>query len=145
MYSVTLPKARTSRSREKWKWTCSVMSDSLWPHGLYKPTRLLCPRDFPGNSTGVYCHFLLQGIFPTQGSNPGLPHCRKTLYRLSHQGIWLIHFLVRRLFLLGHSLAIKLPHTHVQTKYPCNQPHFEENNLISYLPIDTNRKKIKIY
>ena len=33
------------------------------------------------------CHFLLQGIFLTQGSNPGLPHCRQTLYRLSHQGI----------------------------------------------------------
>ena len=32
------------------------------------------------------CHFLLQGIFPIQGSNPGLPHCRQTLYRLSHQG-----------------------------------------------------------
>ena len=31
-------------------------------------------------------HFLLQGIFPTQESNPGLPHCRQTLYRLSHQG-----------------------------------------------------------
>ena len=37
-------------------------------------------------STGVGCHFLLQAIFPTQGSNPGLPHCRQTLYRLSHQG-----------------------------------------------------------
>ena len=49
-------------------------------------TRLLCPRDFPGNSTGVDCHFLLQGIFETQGSNPGLPHCRQTLYCLSHQG-----------------------------------------------------------
>ena len=49
-------------------------------------TKLLCPRDFPGKSTGVGCHFLLQGIFPTQGSNPGLPHCRQTLYRLSHQG-----------------------------------------------------------
>ena len=32
------------------------------------------------------CHFFLQGIFPTQGSNPGLPHCTQTLYRLSHQG-----------------------------------------------------------
>ena len=60
------------------------MSDSLRPHGLY-PTRLLCPWDFPGNSTGVDCHFLLQGIFPNQGLNPGLPHCRQTLYRLSHQ------------------------------------------------------------
>ena len=54
------------------------MSDSLRPHGLW-PTRLLCPWDFPGNSTGVDCHFLLQGIFPTQGLNPGLPHCRQTL------------------------------------------------------------------
>ena len=41
---------------------------------------------FPGNSTGVVCHFLLQGIFPTQGWNLGLPHCRQTLYHLSHQG-----------------------------------------------------------
>ena len=40
--------------------------------------------DFPGESTGVGCHFLLQGIFPTQGSNLGLPHCRQTLYHLSH-------------------------------------------------------------
>ena len=49
-------------------------------------TRLLRPWDFLGQSTGVGCHFLLQGIFPTQGSNPGLPHCRQTLYHLSHQG-----------------------------------------------------------
>ena len=46
----------------------------LQPHGLY-PTRLLCPWDFPGKNTGVGCHFLLQGIFPTQGSNPSLLHC----------------------------------------------------------------------
>ena len=43
-----------------------------------------CP--FPGKSTGVGCHFLLQGIFLTQGSNPGLLHCRQILYHLSHQG-----------------------------------------------------------
>ena len=61
------------------------MSDSLRPHGL-QPTRLLRPWDFPGKSTRVGCHFLLQGIFPTQGSNPGLPHCRPMLYHLSHQG-----------------------------------------------------------
>ena len=42
--------------------------------------------NFPGNSNGVDCHFLLQGIFPTQGLNPGFPHCRQMLYRLSHQG-----------------------------------------------------------
>ena len=49
-------------------------------------TRLLHPWDFLGKSTRVGCHFLLQGIFLTQGSNPGLPHCRQTLYHLSHQG-----------------------------------------------------------
>ena len=42
--------------------------------------------DFPGKNTGVGCRFLLQEIFPTQGLNPGLPHCRQTLYCLSHQG-----------------------------------------------------------
>ena len=47
--------------------------------------RLLCSWNFPGNSPGVDCHFLLQGIFPTQGSNPGLPHCRQMLYCLSQK------------------------------------------------------------
>ena len=46
----------------------------------------LCPWDFLGKNTGVGCHFLLQRVFPTQGSNLGLPHCRQTLYCLSHQG-----------------------------------------------------------
>ena len=44
------------------------------------------PWDFPGKSAGMGCHFLLQGIFPTQGSNPGLPYCRQMLYCLSHPG-----------------------------------------------------------
>ena len=42
--------------------------------------------DSPGKNTGVGCHALLQGIFPTQGLSPGLPHCRQILYHLSHQG-----------------------------------------------------------
>ena len=41
--------------------------------------------DCPGNNTGVGCHAFLQGIFPIQGSNPGLPHCRQILYSLSHE------------------------------------------------------------
>ena len=45
------------------------------------------PWDFQGKNTGVGCHFLLQGIFPTQGSNPGLLHCRQTIYCLSFLGI----------------------------------------------------------
>ena len=44
------------------------------------------PEGFPGKNTGVGCHFLLQGLFPTQGLNLGLPHCRQRLYALSHQG-----------------------------------------------------------
>ena len=56
--------------------SCSVVSDSLQPCGL-EPARLLCPWDSPGKNTGVGCHALLQGIFPTQGWNPHLlclPH-----------------------------------------------------------------------
>ena len=44
------------------------------------------PWGFPGKNTGVGCHCLLQEIFPTQGLNLGVPHCRQTLYHLSHQG-----------------------------------------------------------
>ena len=47
------------------------MTDSLQPHGL-QLARLLCPWDFPGKNTGVGCHFLLQGTFPIQVSNPHL-------------------------------------------------------------------------
>ena len=55
----------------KFMCACSVVSAFLRPHGLY-PARLLCPWDSPGKNTGVSCHALLQGIFPTQRSNPHL-------------------------------------------------------------------------
>ena len=58
----------------------SVVSDSLRPHGLYSP------GNSPGQNTGVGSLSFLQGIFLTQGSNPGLLHCRRVLYQLSHQG-----------------------------------------------------------
>ena len=61
----------------------SVMSDSL---------QLLW--NSPGQNSGVGSCFLLQGIFPTQGSNPGLPHCRQVLYQLSHLVIQ-VHLKVR--------------------------------------------------
>ena len=57
----------------------SVMSNSLWSHKLYSPC------NSPGQNTGVSSYSLLQGIFPTQGSNPDLPHCRWMLYQLSYQ------------------------------------------------------------
>ena len=56
------------------------MADSLRPHGLYSPW------NFPSQNTGVGSLSLLQGIFPTQGLNPGLPHYRRILYQLSHKG-----------------------------------------------------------
>ena len=57
-----------------------MVSDSLQPHGLYSPW------NSPGQNTGVGILSLLQGIFPTQGSNPGIPHYRQILYQLSHKG-----------------------------------------------------------
>ena len=63
-------------------WVCegrSVMSNSLRPNGLYSP------GNSPGQNTAVGSLSLLQGIFPTQGSKPGLPHCRRILYQLSHR------------------------------------------------------------
>ena len=58
----------------------SVVSDSFRPYGLYSPW------NSPGQNTGVGSCFLLQGIFPTQGLNPDLQHCRQILYQLSHKG-----------------------------------------------------------
>ena len=58
----------------------SVVSDSLQPPGPYSP------RNSPDQNTRVGSLSLLQGIFPTQGLNLGLPHCRWILYQLRHQG-----------------------------------------------------------
>ena len=52
----------------------------------YSPSGSSVYGDSPGRNTRVGCHALLQGIFPTQGSNPGLPHWRRTLCHLTHQG-----------------------------------------------------------
>ena len=59
--------------------SCSVISDSLWSLGLYSP----CSS--PGQNTRVGSWFLLQGIFPTQGLNLALPHCRWILYQLRRE------------------------------------------------------------
>ena len=58
----------------------SIVSDSLLSRGLYSPW------NSPGQNTGVRSLPLHQGIFPTQGSNPDLPHCRWILYELNHKG-----------------------------------------------------------
>ena len=63
----------------------SLLSDSLQPDGL-QPTRRLCLWGSPCRNIGVDFHALLQGIFPTQGLNQGLLHCRWILYKLSYLG-----------------------------------------------------------
>ena len=69
------------QTERKWKSeSCSFVSDPLQPHGLYSPW------NSPGQNPGVGSLSLLQEIFPTQGSNPGLRHCRWILYQLSHKG-----------------------------------------------------------
>ena len=77
------PRLSTRSESEKWK--CYLLSCLT----LYSPTTvahwLFCPWDFPGKNTGVGCHALLEGIFPIQGSNPGLLPCQQILYHLSHQ------------------------------------------------------------
>ena len=66
---------------------------------------LLWPWGSPGESTGVGCHALLQGIFPIQGSKPGLWHCRQILYHLSHQEINNFYLLVRRKILFKREVT----------------------------------------
>ena len=85
------------------------MSDYVELHRR-QPTRLLCPWDSPGKNTGVGCHALLQGIFPTQESNLCLLHCRQSLYPLSHVGspnadhiIW--HLVISFANIFSHSVG----------------------------------------
>ena len=77
----------------------SVVSSSLQPHGLYSPW------DSSGQNIGSGSFSLLHRIFPTQGSNPGLPHCRQILYQLSHKGSPLVWSLLD----LSSTLAMEKP------------------------------------
>ena len=83
---------------------CSVVSDCSLPgssvHG-----------DSPGKNNGVGCHAFLQWIFPTQGSSSGLPHCRRTLYHLSHQGSPV--FLLSTTYHFAVSIVLSFPECYV--------------------------------
>ena len=80
----TLDLSITSHRLQRWQLCCVfshlVMPNSLWPCGLYSLW------NSPGQNPGVGILSLIQGIFPTQGLNPGVPHCRQILYQLSYQG-----------------------------------------------------------
>ena len=83
------------------------MSDSFLPHEL-KSTRLLCPWASPGKNTSMDSHSLLQGVFPTQGSNPRLLHFRQILYHLSHQrSLPMDYSLIFNIFKLPIASSIK--------------------------------------
>ena len=73
-------------SREEFLCKYAQLCPTLCDPMDYSPTRLLCPPNPPSKNPGVGCHSLLQGIFPNQGLNPRLLHCRQILYHLSHQG-----------------------------------------------------------
>ena len=75
-----LPWWSMANTPASYNWKSSVMSNSLWLHGLYSPWNSL------GQNTGVGSLFFLQGISTTQGLNPGLLHYRQILYQLSHKG-----------------------------------------------------------
>ena len=93
----------------EWNESGSVMSDYLQPHGLYSLWNSL------GQNTGVGSLSLLQGIFPTQELNPGLPHCRQILYQLSHKGS------PRILEWVDHSFSRDLPDPGIEWGFPVLQ------------------------
>ena len=121
--------------------SCSVLSDSLWPRGL-EPARLLCPWDSPGKNTGVGCHALLQGIFPTRGWNLGLLHCTWTLFCLSHLGSpkakrgWLV---------CGACLQRSTPINNIvgQLKFPIIKTN-KQTNKLKKCPADPSRLQLQI-
>ena len=87
----------------------SLVSDSLRPHGLYSPW------NSPGQNTGVGSLSLLQGIFPTEGLNSGLPHCRQILYQLSHKGS------PRILEWVAYPFSMDLPDSGIEPEFPALQ------------------------
>ena len=99
-----------------WQWSCSVMTDSLWPHGLYSPWNSL------GQDTGVGSLSLLQGDLPNPGTepwSPGLLHCRQILYQLSHKGSPMVidlHSLKTESLLLVFVSQITLLHNNTRCK-----------------------------
>ena len=80
--TVSRPIHFSANGSLKWKKVkvTQFVPDSLWPCGLYSPW------NSPGQNTGVGSLSLLQGIFPTQGSNPGLPRRTQILYQVSYKG-----------------------------------------------------------
>ena len=119
--------------------------------------QLLCPWDSPGKNSGVGCHALFQGIFPTQELNPCLPHCGQILYCLSHQGSpylvivfsesspWVGKIPWRR-EIFSSILAWRIPWT--VSPWGCKVSDMTEqlsfSNILIYYKVNTCTYKVKI-
>ena len=123
----------------------SVVSDSLWPYGLYSPW------NSPGQSTGVGSFSLLQGIFPTWGSNPGLLHCRQILYQLSHKGSprtleWVAYPFSRGSFWLRNQTGVSCVAGGFSTNWGIREAHLTSyKRIIVNITNNLQRKIAKLY
>ena len=102
--------------------SCPTLCDPM----DYSPPGSSVHGDYPGKNTGMGCHALLQGIFPIQGLNPGLWHCRWILYHLTHQGSLRILECIAHPFSRGSS----------QPRYPTgvSSPALQADSLSAELP-----------
>ena len=116
----------------------------MWKRKLLSCVRLFTilwlysPWNAPGQNTGVGSLSLLQGIFPTQRSNPGLPHCRQILYQLSHKGSPRILEWVAYPFSSGSSRPRN------QTRVPCITGGFFTNSGFFYFNTIIFGKRITV-
>ena len=122
---------------EIWEWKWKSLSH-VWLFA--NPWTVACQVPLsmtsPGQNTGMGSHSLLQGIFPTQGSNPGLPCCRQISYQLNHQGIAGQYFLgkegrlngKRSLKLFIHCLEFRVNHLGWFPLHPSSKNHRDEVN-----------------
>ena len=115
-------------------------SDALWPHRL-QPTRLLCPWDSPDEKTGVDCHFLLQGSFLTQGLNPGLLHCRWSLYHLRHQGLPIMFIYIIYLYMMYIYICKMLMKKQDLNHFAVYQKWTQHRKWTNFNKINLNNKK----
>ena len=87
-----------------WEWKWKPLSHVCL---FATPWTIYSPCISPGQNTGVGSHSILQGIFPTQGSNPGLSHCRQILYQFRHKGSPIAYFTYS--IILNFSIYLLLP------------------------------------
>ena len=100
-------------------WILSIFLIFLWKWKSLSPVQLfVTPWNSPGQNIVVGSLSLLQGIFPTQGSNPGFPHCRQILYQLSHKGSFIFYKFVNWLSEKKKSVQFKF-HIHAKSLQLC--------------------------